>query len=400
MPFFEAIASTDEGDANWHAATAGLVVLRLVDSWIEDGPRADDDIWPIESVRCSIDALNSHANLRSVLHTIVDVMEMAGRADIHVVAPRLMAYGQLLEYDANWTLATDVYQSLLSHLHPKLDSDACVAAQLRLGYSLKNLNMLDDANVAFNHAFEIASSSEDIVGVLRARIGEAKISMVRGNLSRAEQILDETIDRSVSEQLSEVRASALHDRSSVAHFRGQYELAIKLAYQALELVQSPSQRDRMLSDIATAFMELGVYSAAHDAYMVLAATAQEQFVRWAATINLMELAWRVGSEPHFESHRRELAGVELPPHLATAVELTLGSGYRRFGDLERSGKHFRRALHLATEHSQNQYIFEAEESLLELNQPPRATRNPPASLSLEVSEVAEAIKGLRLDVGV
>src|ERR1044072_6993747 len=97
MPFFEAIASTDEGDANWHADTAGLGVLRLVDSWIEDGPRADDDIWPIESVRCAIDALNSHANLRSVLHTIVDVMEMAGRADIHVVAPRLIDRKSVVE---------------------------------------------------------------------------------------------------------------------------------------------------------------------------------------------------------------------------------------------------------------------------------------------------------------
>src|SRR3954469_2306795 len=98
MPFFEAIASSDEGDANWHAAMAGLMMLRLVDAWIEDGTRAtDDDTWSLNSVRCSIEALNAHEHLRAVLNNVIDVIEHAGKADPHTVTPRLMAYAQLLE---------------------------------------------------------------------------------------------------------------------------------------------------------------------------------------------------------------------------------------------------------------------------------------------------------------
>jgi len=73
MPFFEVIASSDEGDAEWHAATAGLMVLRLVDSWIEDGTRAtDDETWSLNSVRCAIEALNAHENLQAVLNNVIE----------------------------------------------------------------------------------------------------------------------------------------------------------------------------------------------------------------------------------------------------------------------------------------------------------------------------------------
>src|ERR1051326_7379184 len=36
LAFFEELTRYSETDKGWHAATAGLVVLRLVDSWLED----------------------------------------------------------------------------------------------------------------------------------------------------------------------------------------------------------------------------------------------------------------------------------------------------------------------------------------------------------------------------
>ena len=40
LAFFEALAGMDESDARWSATTAGLVTLRLVDEWLEEGPAA------------------------------------------------------------------------------------------------------------------------------------------------------------------------------------------------------------------------------------------------------------------------------------------------------------------------------------------------------------------------
>jgi hypothetical protein len=76
LPFFEEIAARDEGTKEWHAATAGLVVLRLVDTWLENGlpPGADQD-WSIRSVRCSIEAVDDGTPVKAILDRVVDALD-------------------------------------------------------------------------------------------------------------------------------------------------------------------------------------------------------------------------------------------------------------------------------------------------------------------------------------
>ena len=399
LPFFEEIAALEEGSAEWHAGTAGLVVLRLVDAWLEDGPSvATDGDWSIRSVRCAIEAMDDGTPIRAILGRIVDALKEQ-RPDVHVVVSPLLAYGQALEYDAKWPQAADVYHSVLAHLHPTEDGDTSIAAHLRLGQCYRNLNRIDDAAAAFTAASEIATAVGDMVGVLRARIGEARIAMVRGNLPRAEEILDDTIRRAAAADLQDVRSRALHDRANVAHFRGQYDLSIQIAYEALGQSQSPTEHDRILSDIAVSFLELGVYSAARDAYLILSATAQEQYVRWASMLNLLEIASSTGDEILFELYGRQLTGQDVPPIMATAFQLNLGVGYHRLGKVERARPHLERAMSSAREHGFNQYLFEAEEALLQLDSvaPPRRVAK---DVSLDVEEVAHAIREIRESVGV
>ena len=40
LPFFTELAALEGEDPSWRSVTAGLVVLRLVDSWIEEGAAA------------------------------------------------------------------------------------------------------------------------------------------------------------------------------------------------------------------------------------------------------------------------------------------------------------------------------------------------------------------------
>lgn len=399
LPFFEEIASHEETDSAWRVAAAGLVVLRLVDAWLEDGPAvATDDGWSLRSVNNAIDEVDEGTPIRAILGRVVDALQER-KPDIHVVVTPLMAYGQALEYDAKWQLAGDVYHTVLAHLHPVEDSDASIAAHLRLGSCYRSLHLTDDAAEAFESAFEIASAVGDIVGVLRARVGEANIAMMRGNLPGAEEILDGAIARATGADLRDVRSRALHTRSNVAQLRGQYELAIRFAYQALVHSQSATERDRILSDIAVGFMELGVFSAARDAYLVLSTTAQEQYTRWAATINLLEISSKTGAELHFEAYRRQLVHEKLPPYFATIFELNVGTGYQRFGDFVKARSHLERAMAMAGEHQLSQFLFEAEEALLQLEMttPPRRV---PGEISLDVEEVATAIRELRESVGV
>ena len=65
-------------------------------------------------------------------------------------------------------------------------------------------------------------------------------------------------------------------------------------------------RDRTLANIATGFRYLGLMDVARDAYLVLASTAQEQYIRWMSELNLMELAALQGMELDFDKYRRDL----------------------------------------------------------------------------------------------
>lgn len=399
LPFFEEIASGEEDSAEYRAAIAGLVVLRLVDSCVEDFRSRDDrDEWAFRSVRAAIEEISDTTPVRAILGRVVDALEAPTPTFRTIVTP-LMAYARSLEYDAKFSLSVDVYQTVLAHTHPIEDSDASIGAHLRLGQCYRVLNQTDKSAKAYECAHEIATATGDMVGILRARIGEGQIAMIRGNLPHAEDIFEDTIRRADMPNLADVRSSAMHGRANVAYFREQYERAIQFAYAALEEAQIPVERDRILGDIAVSFLELGVYSSARDAYLVLSATAQEQYTRWAAILNLLEIAALTGVSSLFDVYARHLRGHQLPPYMATAFELTLGSGYRRFGDLAAARHHLERAMAMAGEHGFNQYLFDAEEALLQLDieTPPRKV---PAEISLDTQEVALAIKELRRSVGV
>jgi tetratricopeptide (TPR) repeat protein len=398
LAFFEELAALDESDAEWRTVSAGLVVLRLVDAWMEEGTQVvTADAWGLRAVRAAIEDVDAGTPIRALLGGVVDAMEESAVADMSAVAPRLLAYGRALEYAARYALAADVYRAVIAHTHPMEESDIAVTAHLQLGVCLRTSGNRAAASEAYRVAGEIANAANDIVGVLRARIGDAKIAIERGNLPRAAELLDETIAESARHGLDDVRSKALHDRAGVAFFRGEYELSVKFAYEALNSSANPSERDRILNDLATAFTRLGVLSAARDAYLVLTVTAQEQFLRWAATIALMELASRAGSEPLFERYRRELSSAPLPPLLTVDYHIHVGEGYQRLGRTDVACGHLQRALSLAAEHQFNQVIFYVEEALQRVaaataNPTPQPTEVPSSE---EVLHIAGAIRQMR-----
>lgn len=400
LAFFEELAALDESDAEWRSVSAGLVVLRLVDTWMEDGCSAvTADDWGLRAVRAAIEEVPDSAPVRALLATVVDALEESRIPDMSVVAPRLLAYGRALEYDARYALAADVYRAVIAHTHPVEESDVATAAYFQLAFCLRTSGNCTAAADAYRVAGEIALASDDFVGVLRARIGDAKIAIERGNLPRAEELLDQTIAESARRGFDDIRSRALHDRSAVAFFRGDYETAVKFAYDALQANRNTADRDRILSDLATSFMKLGVLSAARDAYLVLSVTAREQFTRWIATINLMEIASRSGSETLFERYRRELAEVSLPPMLSVDYYIQTGEGYQRLRRTDLARGYLQRALSIASDHNFNQLVFYVEEALQGI-----ASAEPVAPVSeaqspQELQEIAGAIRQLRETAG-
>lgn len=402
LPFFVELSGLRESDDAWHAATAGLVVLRLVDAWIEEGPSAvAADSWGLRAVRAAVDEIGPRNPLRSILAGIVSAMAESKGVDIPRVAPRLMAYARTLDFDGKWNLAIDVYQTLVAHVHPVHEPDLAGDANMRLGYCGRMLGEWDLAATGYGQAGQIAEREGDLMGVLRSQIGIAKLALARGNMPRAETMLDEAIAVAGRNGFEEIRAIALHDRSTVAHARGDYQRAIRFAYEALDGLSVPAARDRVLADIAGSFLELGVRSAARDAYLVLAATAQEQYSRWSSTLNLMEIAALDRCEPAFEEYRRELGNVSLPSHMEARYHFVAGQGQDIFGDADAARESVEQAIDLASKYQLHQMGFQATEFLKQLVLGATQAARPVAFEPPEaLTPVTGALREMRESVGV
>lgn len=272
LAFFTELAALDETDASWRSVSAGLVTLRLIDAWIEEGAAAvAADSWGVRSVEAAIEEVPVGTPVRAILSSVLEALKESRGGDMNSVAPRLMAYARALDFEAKWALAADVYHTVIAHAHPVEESDVVIHAHLRLAYCERSLGALEQATESYATASAIANELGDLFGILRAQIGAAKIAIERGNMPRAESLLDDVISRAAErEDLSDVHAMALQDRAGVAFFRGRYDAAVQFAYESLARTREQVDRDRLLSDIGLAFVKLGIRSAARDAYLIVA----------------------------------------------------------------------------------------------------------------------------------
>jgi tetratricopeptide (TPR) repeat protein len=398
LPFFAELAELEDGNPAWRSVSAGLVVLRLVDAWIEEGATAvAADGWGVRSVEAAIEELPAGMPARAVLRSIVEAVKTSPTSDMHAIAPRLMAYARALDLEAKWALAADVYATVIAHVHPVEENDVAIAAHLRLGYCHRTLGSLDDAARSYEAASAIARSVGDMFGILRAQIGAAKIAMARGNMPQAEQLLDATISAaSAREDLVDVHAMALQDRADVAFHRGRYDLAVELAYSSLERTRDPRDRDRLLDGIAGAFYMLGVRSAARDAYLVIEATTQEEYLRWLASINLMEIAARDGSMPLFERYRRSLMSLPFPPFLEAQFHLQTAESYEALAQPEAAMSAAERARVVAERYGINQVLIKAEQLAARLQSGAvGAMRTPDAPVPESLRTIATTLGEMR-----
>ena len=398
LAYFEELGKIDETDESWRSVSAGLVVMRLVDNWIADGAtKSRVDAWGVSAVREAIAEVPATSPTRRFLTAIVDVIVSSTSIDMHALSPRLMAYGEMLVYEAQWTLAADVFQTIAAHAHPVDDADLVVSAFIQLAFSLRTLGEFDAAAEAYEQASRVALAAGDLIGVLRGRLGDAKIAMARGNVPQAESILEETIERAQSHGLDDIRSRALTDRAYIAGSAKQYDRTIRYSYEALELTKNPRDRDRILLNIATGFRDLGLFDVARDAYLVLATTGEEQYLRWLSEINLMELAAEQRSELHFDKYRRVLESADFPPLLRVTYLLHVGRGYHTLGNVDTGIPYLERAMQLAEKFKLNQLIFEVEDAIGQAKRRQiRARPVAPLTIDSSVQVVADAINELKL----
>ena len=396
--YFDTLGSMREDSASWRSVFAGLSVLRLVDTYDSTGPTSSPANWAqLHAVRTAIEEMSEGDAVRGVLTCVLEEITTRSKVDDTVLAA-LMGYGRALDYEASWGLATDVFSTVAQLTRPERNARLAIEAHVAAGGAARRNGEWETSARAYSQAAYLADTLGDRPGVLNVQIGIANTYLAKGNHPQAETILDDVIVQARDQALPEIQGRALHSRAALASRRGEHAEALKLAYEALNLTVRPADRDFVLEDMAAMFTQLGMYDPARDAHLVLTATTQMKFVRWSATVNLMELASLDGMEDAFDGYARELARAPMGPWIRSHFLLFLGEGFDRFGRHEAAVQALEEAVSFAESNQIHQIAFKAQAALVNVRSTPRNApifKASPAWVPDEVDIIAKAISDLR-----
>jgi tetratricopeptide (TPR) repeat protein len=314
------------------------------------------------------------------------------------VGRMLASYAKLLQYEAQWGLAADVHETIVEFARRSADVPRMLDSMLLRGYALRMQGRLDDAGVAYGELRAAADAAGDLRYRLESDLSDAKLAVDRGNFPLARELLDRTIADARGADCTVIVSKGLTDRARIAAMQHDYELALACSYQALELTLDPTARERILSNIARTFAEMGLRDAARDAALLVAATAQDRTTRLTALVNLMSLAHRDGRELVFEQYRRDLAHEELSPYLEATYLENCAQGYRAFGREQEARHAAERMLAVAERHGLNEMLLRAEALLREAPVPTGAVA-PAARPTERVASIARSIAEMRIAAG-
>lgn len=395
LAFFEALAENDEGTPAFLTATAGLLALRLVDHWMLAGPvMVEPESVSVRSVRDAIMAIPANDPQREVLLGLVNSMQTLREADVRPVLPRIFAYAGALERRGLLALAADGYQSVIRLGQEEEDGELLIDSYIRLGYCRRVLGALSNSEDAYATAVKVAKRLRQPTRVFRSQVGLAIVAMSRGNLPSADELLSKIVQESMVAGCRAEHAMALHAQSVVAQRRGDLDRAACLSFDALQLTDAPSERDRILGDIGAYFIAMERFDAARDALLVLEATTALQTVRWNARVNMLALAARSGEQQWFLDLRKQLEGEALPSETSVNYLIESARGFRRFGQPDLAAQLLNDARNVATEHGLNRSLFESEEMLSEVV---IAARNKSGEIRVaKPDRAAHVVHGLRL----
>jgi tetratricopeptide (TPR) repeat protein len=391
--YFDTLGSMKEGTPSWRSVFAGLSVMRLVDSCEAQGSVTAIGWAPLHSVRAAIEEMSEGDVIRGVLTAVVEALTTSAGIDDSVCAA-LLAYGRALDYEASWGLATDVFSTVAKIVKPERNARLAVEAHIAVGGAARRNGDWEVSARAYSQAAYIADTLGDRSGVLTVQIGIANTYRAKGNLPQAEAILDDVIVQARDQNLPEIQADALHGRAAICANGGSHNEGLKLAHEALRLTSKSSAQDQILEDIGAMFTSIGMHDAARDAHLILAATAQSQFVRWSANLNLMELASLDGLADAFDSYARELARAPLGPWVRSHYLLFLGEGLARFGRESDAEQALLEAMSFAAANEIHQVAFKADAALALLRSSTRGMATLRAPLTYSQSDLESVVETL------
>jgi hypothetical protein len=393
--------------------SAGIAALELYDSVRSGRFDPAQHAATLERVRADVAALPVESATRIALDALLDALPFwetppsgpSGRVGRRAVLSSLLLYGRALAGEAEWHLARDAYA--LTAVDAEVNGELEIAAQARLRLGLAARFVVDwtASAAAYTRAKELAEAAGDFSTLVRALIGEANTSWVRGNYPDAERRL-RVARRRAKDLCPEVMPRVLLAQAGMANGAGNYERALMLAHRALRLSDEDETRYQALVDIANFLVDFGAASVASEALGHVAAHAGQLGVRLQAVLNLLYLAVEQRDREAFDARRAQLDRTELTARQRTQLALFVARGLRTFGELDAARAELVHADELARQHDLFQFTFDVETEAREIDaaaalreqdaaneeaMPQVPTRHP---LTRRVRRVARSVRSL------
>jgi tetratricopeptide (TPR) repeat protein len=374
IPFLQALAdASGADDPVWRDASAGYLVLRFFDRWLEEGPARMSADTGLQGLRERIRSVQDvEPRVRNTLLKAIQEMVDAEEANPAVVLESLLEYGRYLEMAGRLELAAHIYQTMIDVLDSSGCSDPLSAATARMRYGLvmRLLGDFDTSSDSYQRAEHLAEQACNFVLVLRARVGMANTLRARGNLGDAESLLDRVVVDASQESLVNAESIALHSRGGIREIRGRRNEAMEDFFRAYKLANDTSERERILGDLAACAGKAGYHQMARNAHRVLAYTTNDPFIRSSALMNLLELAVWEGNATEFERLQGQIQihaeQHPLPAEYAIHTALYRAYGIERFGLQEDAIAAYRDVITQANNTGLYHVAFEAEKNLTAL----------------------------------
>ncbi|MBI4419544.1 MAG: hypothetical protein HY560_01855 [Gemmatimonadetes bacterium] len=398
VPFLERASESDSREKA-HALGAFLT-LRLIDRIAQErgAPGSAALTYQLNACENYLDELHPQTKDLSHLREIVRVARRVRTASSRrLLWSPLLAYGYWLENELRLDESLDVLETALrlrDGEHP-----AEIAAYLQHGRVLRQTGRFNDARASYAAAGDLAQSLGDQRSHLVSRIGRAWVTLKSGDLPGAEQELRDVLAAARDLGDSFVEARACHDLAATMFYMDRTTKAVPLAFRAFELYEEPTQRARALNDVGVFLKELGHYSAAKEAFLVVLDRRPGAELRVKTVLELLALSAAVQDRLGFERWRKELESQYdmLPPEERAEFDTKLGGGLAAFGNSEDAAERLSRAVAVAEEYKLGQRLFEAERLLLEIEEGNNASKEALSPRAEEVPadpEVRAAIEGL------
>ena len=143
--YFDALTQCKTTTDEWKSVLAGLVVLRLIDDWLDCGMHTiTKNPSYVQAVREAVARVPAWDTARPILCELVDMVTQSDQMAFRLVAPSVFDYGQTLYAIGQWGLARDVFCRLMKQAEAARDRGTTARATRQLGYVLQHLGQCDD----------------------------------------------------------------------------------------------------------------------------------------------------------------------------------------------------------------------------------------------------------------